>query len=174
MIRIFFAIFMAVFLSACAKSSFVQSSIQTNNEGIFLKAKAGESFKIIFHNPNSHSSDFAEKLALNLKNLGLKESFSKADYEILINYIDLKKHSYAQRISTAASFFYDLDPLENNGEWLVENFYTLQINIQIQNKEKAQSTKLFARTAYLSDKKRCQLSLEHKIIQQIVSFFYLD
>lgn len=174
MLRVFFALFVALFLSTCAKSGFVQSSIQTNNEGIFLKAKAGESFKITLHNPSLHSSDFPEKLAQSLKNLGLKESFSKADYEILINYVDFKKRSYAQRISTAASFFYDLDPLENKGEWLVENFYTLQINIQIQNKEKAQSTKLFARTAYLSDKKRCQLSLEHKIIQQIVSFFYLD
>lgn len=40
------ALLLALFLSASAKSAFVQSSIQTSNEGIFLKAKQGQSFNI--------------------------------------------------------------------------------------------------------------------------------
>ena len=67
-----------------------------------------------------------------------------------------------------------VDPLESKGEWLVENFYTLQVNIQIQSQNATQQTSLLARTAYLSDKNRSQLSLEDKIIGQIVSFFYFD
>lgn len=43
--------------------------------------------------------------ALKLKNLGLKEVKENADYEILINLVDMKKHSYAQKITTSARFF---------------------------------------------------------------------
>lgn len=52
-------------------------------------------------------------MALKLKNLGLKEVKENADYEILINLVDMKKRSYAQKITTSARFFYDFDPLEN-------------------------------------------------------------
>lgn len=111
-------------------------------------------------------------LALKLKNLGLKEVKENADYEILINLIDMKKHSYAQKITTSARFFYDFDPLESDGEWMVENYYTMQVNLQINSKNhNSQKTSLLARTAYLGNKERCQLSLENKIINQIVSFF---
>ncbi|EKD4452818.1 hypothetical protein ORP90_001450, partial [Campylobacter coli] len=101
-----------------------------------------------------------------------KEVSLNADYEILINLVDFKKHSYAQRITSSGRFFYDFDPFENNGEWYIENYYTMQVNIQIGFKNTLQKTSLFTRTAYLSDKKRCQLSLENKIIDQISSFFY--
>lgn len=50
----------------------------------------------------------------------------------------------------------------------------MQVNIQIGSKNTLQKTSLFTRTAYLSDKKRCQLSLENKIIDQISSFFIFD
>ncbi len=69
-------------------------------------------------------------------------------------------------------FFYDFDPLESDGEWMVENYYTMQVNLQINSKNhNSQKTSLLARTAYLGNKERCQLSLENKIINQIVSFF---
>lgn len=35
----------------------------------------------------------------------------------------MKKHSYAQKITTSARFFYDFDPLESDGEWMVKNYY---------------------------------------------------
>ncbi|EMB5539889.1 hypothetical protein U5704_001581 [Campylobacter coli] len=159
-------------MSACAKPAFVQSSIQTSNEGIFLKTKQGQSFSITLQNPSKIQSTLKDELALRLKNLGLKEVSLNADYEILINLVDFKKYSYAQRITSSGRFFYDFDPFENNGEWYIENYYTMQVNIQIGSKNTLQKTSLFARTAYLSDKKRCQLSLENKIIDQISSFFY--
>ncbi|HEB9353444.1 TPA: hypothetical protein RZK46_001430 [Campylobacter coli] len=160
-------------MSACAQSAFVQSSIQTSNEGIFLKAKQGQSFSITLQNPSKIQSTLKDELALRLKNLGLKEVSLNADYEILINLIDFKKHSYAQRITSSGRFFHDFDPFENSGEWYIENYYTMQVNIQISSKNNIpQKTSLFARTAYLSDKNRCQLSLENKIIDQISSFFY--
>ncbi len=63
--------------------------------------------------------------------------------------------------------------LESDGEWMVENYYTMQVNLQINSKNhNSQKTSLLARTAYLGNKERCQLSLENKIINQIVSFFY--
>ncbi len=171
-IHLISVLFLALFLSACAQSAFVQSSIQTSNEGIFLKAKQGQSFSITLQNPSKIQSTLKDELALRLKNLGLKEVSLNADYEILINLVDFKKHSYTQRITSSGRFFYDFDPFENNGEWYIENYYTMQVNIQISSKNIPQKTSLFARTAYLSDKKRCQLSLENKIIDQISSFFY--
>ncbi len=171
-IHLISVLFLALFLSACTQSAFVQSSMQISNEGIFLKAKQGQSFSITLQNPSKIQSTLKDELALRLKNLGLKEVSLNADYEILINLVDFKKHSYAQRITSSGRFFYDFDPFENNGEWYIENYYTMQVNIQISSKNTPQKTSLFARTAYLSDKKRCQLSLENKIIDQISSFFY--
>lgn len=168
-----YSFLLALFLSACANSSFVKTAIQSNNEGIFLKTKKGESFNIIFHNPNAIQSTLDKDLALKLENLGLKQVMQNADYEILINLVDMKKHSYAQRITTSPRFW-GFDPLEDNGEWLIENYYTMQVNIQISSKNAIQKTSLLARTAYLSNKKRCQLSLEDKIINQISSFFYFE
>ena len=96
------------------------------------------------------------------------------DCEILINLVDMKKHSYAQKITTSARFFYDFDPLESDGEWMVKNYYTMQVNLQISSKNhNSQKTSLLARTTYLGNKECCQLSLENKIINQIVSFFIL-
>ncbi|HEC1577570.1 TPA: hypothetical protein R1X68_001514 [Campylobacter upsaliensis] len=172
--KAFFSLFIALFLVSCASQGLMQTALTTNNEGIFIKAKKGESFKIIFHNASSTQSELAFKLSRSLQNLGLKEVKENPTYEILLNYIDFKKRSYAQRVSTSADFFFNLDPLESKGEWLVENFYTLQVNLQIQSKNSVQKTSLLARTAYLSDKNRSQLSLEDKIIKQILSFFYLD
>lgn len=163
-----------MFLVSCASQGLMQTALTLNNEGIFIKAKEGESFKIIFHNASSTQSELAFKLSQSLQNLGLKEVKENPTYEILLNYIDFKKRSYAQRVSTSADFFFNLDPLESKGEWLVENFYTLQINIQIQSQNTTQQTSLLARTAYLSDKIRSQLSSEDKIIGQIVSFFYFN
>lgn len=172
--KAFFSLFIALFLVSCASQGLMQTALTLNNEGIFIKAKEGESFKIIFHNASSTQSELAFKLSQSLQNLGLKEIKENPTYEILLNYIDFKKRSYAQRISTSADFFFNLDPLESKGEWLVENFYILQINIQIQSQNTTQQTSLLARTAYLNDKIRSQLSLEDKIIKQIVSFFYFD
>lgn len=171
-IHLIFSTFLALFLSACANATLIQSSIQTSNEGIFVKTKQGQSFQIYFQNPSKIESHLDRNLALKLESLGLKEKIQNADYEILINLVDLKKRSYTQRISTSAQFFYDFDPLESGGEWLVENYYIMQANIQIRSKFDTKATSLIARTAYLSDKKRCQLSLENKIINQISSFFY--
>lgn len=84
----------------------------------------------------------------------------------------MKKHSYAQRINTSARFFYDFDSLESQGEWLVENYYSMQLNIEVIKNGKAQKTSLIARTVYLVNKERCQASLEDKILNQITSFSY--
>ncbi|EHK4960879.1 hypothetical protein I4634_000873 [Campylobacter upsaliensis] len=172
--KAFLSLFIALFFASCASQGLMQTTLTTNNEGIFIKAKKNESFKIIFHNSSSTQSELALKLTQSLKNLGLKEVEQNPTYEILLNYIDFKKRSYAQRVSTSADFFFQLDPFEGGGEWLVENFYTLQVNIQIQSKNATQKTSLLARTAYLSDKNRSQLSLEDKVIKQILSFFYFD
>lgn len=57
---------------------------------------------------------------------------------------------------------------------MVENYYTMQVNLQINSKNyNSQKTSLLAKTACLGNKERCQLSLENKIINQIVSFFIL-
>ncbi|MBZ7935690.1 MULTISPECIES: hypothetical protein [Campylobacter] len=159
-------------MSACANSTFVESSIQTNNEGIFLQAHPNETFEILFQNPSKIKSELEYKLANKLQNLGLKQSNQNPTYKIYLNLVDMKKHSYAQRISTSARFFYDFDPLESQGEWLVENYYSMQLNIEIIKNGKTQRTSLIARTAYLSNKERCQASLEDKILNQIASFFY--
>ncbi|MGH2327707.1 hypothetical protein ACRCD5_05220 [Campylobacter taeniopygiae] len=159
-------------MSACANSIFVESSIQTNNEGIFLQAHPNETFEILFQNPSKIKSELEYKLANKLQNLGLTQSNQNPTYKIYLNLVDMKKHSYAQRISTSASFFYDLDPLESQGEWLVENYYSMQLNIEIVKNGKTQRTSLIVRTAYLANKERCQASLEDKILNQIASFFY--
>ncbi|ELE6195514.1 hypothetical protein ACU92S_001330 [Campylobacter jejuni] len=165
--------FIALFMSACTNATFTQSFIQTSNKGIFIRSQKQQSFKISFQNPSQLQTTLDRDLALKLKNLGLKEVKENADYEILINLVDMKKHSYAQKITTSARFFYDFDPLESDGEWMVENYYTMQVNLQINSKNhNSQKTSLLARTAYLGNKERYQLSLENKIINQIVSFFY--
>ncbi|EOC2062710.1 hypothetical protein ACI1JY_001123 [Campylobacter upsaliensis] len=172
--KAFLSFFIALFFASCASQGLMQTALTLNNEGVFIKAKKNESFKIIFHNSSSTQSELAFKLSQSLQNLGLKEVKENPTYEILLNYIDFKKRSYAQRVSTSADFFFNLDPLESKGEWLVENFYTLQVNIQIQSQNATQKTSLLARTAYLSDKIRSQLSLEDKVIKQILNFFYFD
>ncbi|MFK0438636.1 hypothetical protein ACISOZ_03690 [Campylobacter jejuni] len=172
-ITLILSFFIALFMSACTNATFIQSFIQTSNEGIFIRSQKQQSFKISFQNPSQLRTTLNRDLALKLKNLGLKEVKENADYEILINLIDMKKHSYAQKMTTSARFFYDFDPLESDGEWMVENYYTMQVNLQINSKNhNSQKTSLLARTAYLGNKERCQLSLENKIINQIVSFFY--
>lgn len=118
--------FIALFMSACTNATFIQSFIQTSNEGIFIRSQKQQSFKISFQNPSQLRTTLDRDLALKLKNLGLKEVKENADYEILINLVDMKKHSYAQKITTSARFFYDFDPLESDGEWMVENYYTMQ------------------------------------------------
>lgn len=174
--KAFFLFILALFLSACATSKFVQSSVQTNNEGIFVKAKAKESFRISFQNSSSLESTLDKDLAVSLERKGLKQALKdeKADYELLLHLIDFKKHSYAQRIRTGASFFYDFNPFEANTQWLVENFYTLQVNVEILSKTASQKTSIIARTAYLNNKKSSQLSLENKIISVITDFFYMQ
>lgn len=170
--KIFIFIFLALFMSACANSTFVESSIRTNNEGIFLQAHLNETFEILFQNPSKIKSELEIKLANRLRNLGLKQSNQNPTYKIYLNLVDMKKHSYAQRINTSARFFYDFDLLESQGEWLVENYYSMQLNIEVIKNGKAQKTSLIARTAYLANKERCQVSLEDKILNQITSFFY--
>ncbi|EPM5979588.1 hypothetical protein ACTNO4_001608 [Campylobacter jejuni] len=174
-ITLILSFFIALFMSACTNATFIQSFIQTSNEGIFIRSQKQQSFKISFQNPSQLRTTLDRDLALKLKNLGLKEVKENTDYEILINLVDMKKHSYAQKITTSARFFYDFDPLESDGEWMVENYYTMQVNLQINSKNhNSQKTSLLARTAYLRNKERCQLSLENKIINQIVSFFYFQ
>lgn len=65
------------------------------------------------------------------------------DCEILINLVDMKKHSYAQKITTSARFFYDFDPLESDGEWMVKNYYTMQVNLQISSKNHNSQKQVF-------------------------------
>lgn len=91
--------FIALFMSACANATFIQSLIQTSNEGIFIRSQKQQSFKISFQNPSQLQTTLDRDLALKLKNLGLKEVKKNADYEILINLVDTKKHSYAQKIT---------------------------------------------------------------------------
>ncbi|TKX30610.1 hypothetical protein [Campylobacter estrildidarum] len=159
-------------MSACVNSTFIKSTIQTNNEGIFIQAKQNESFEIFFQNPSKIESNLEQELISSLENLGLKQTSENPTYKIYINLVDMKKHSYAQRVTISARFFYDFDPLESDGEWFIENYYSMQLNIQIIQENTIQKTSLIARTAYLGDKKRCQISLENKIINQITSFFY--
>lgn len=86
-------------MSACTDATFIQSFIQTSNEGIFIRSQKQQSFKISFQNPSQLQTTLDRDLALKLKNLGLKEVKENADYEILINLVDMKKHSYAQKIT---------------------------------------------------------------------------
>lgn len=82
-------------MSACANSTFVESSIRTNNEGIFLQAHLNETFEILFQNPSKIKSELEIKLANRLRNLGLKQSNQNPTYKIYLNLVDMKKHSYA-------------------------------------------------------------------------------
>ncbi|EAQ57865.1 putative lipoprotein [Campylobacter jejuni subsp. jejuni HN-CJD07035] len=44
--------FIALFMSACTNATFIQSFIQTSNEGIFIRSQKQQSFKISFQNPS--------------------------------------------------------------------------------------------------------------------------
>lgn len=129
-------------MSACTNATFTQSFIQTSNEGIFIRSQKQQSFKISFQNPSQLQTTLDRDLALKLKNLGLKEVKENADYEILINLVDMKKHSYAQK-SQLQQDFYDFDPLESDGEWMVENYYTMQVNLQINSKNHNSQKQVF-------------------------------
>lgn len=104
-ITLILSFFITLFMSACTNATFTQSFIQTSNEGIFIRSQKQQSFKISFQNPSQLQTTLDRDLALKLKNLGLKEVKENADYEILINLVDMKKHSYAQKITTSARFF---------------------------------------------------------------------
>lgn len=172
-ITLIVSFFIALFMSACTNATFIQSFIQTSNEGIFIRSQKQQSFKISFQNPSQLQTTLDRDLALKLKNLGLKEVKENADYEILINLYRYEKAFLCPKNHNFSKIFYDFDPLESDGEWMVENYYTMQVNLQINSKNhNSQKTSLLARTAYLGNKERCQLSLENKIINQIVSFFY--
>ncbi|KAA6224986.1 hypothetical protein FMM55_08285 [Campylobacter sp. LR196d] len=170
----FCLIFLVLFFTACSSSKFVQSNAELNNEGIFIKARVNESFKITLQNPSSIETNFKESLKEKLLSLGLKEDINNPDYELLINLVNFKKHIYALKVSRSGTFFYDFTPMEPRGEWMVENYYSMQMNIKIKGKQDSGQTSILAKTAFISDKTRCQLSLENSIAKQIKSFFFMQ
>lgn len=72
-ITLIVSFFIALFMSACTNATFIQSFIQTNNEGIFIRSQKQQSFKISFQNPSQLRATLDRDLALKLKNLGLKK-----------------------------------------------------------------------------------------------------
>ncbi|MCV3374263.1 hypothetical protein L8V80_04895 [Campylobacter lari] len=169
----FFLLVFALFLSACTGP--MQTFIQTNNEGIFLHASKNQSFSLHINNPSKLNTNLEAKLTQKLQNLGLVLDNTQSDYKIYINIVDFKKFSYAQRLraSNARFFYNDFDKIDDVFEMEVENYYLLQVNLQISSKNSTQSTSLLARTVYLGNIDRAKESLEEKIANQITSFFYI-
>ncbi|WP_139452350.1 hypothetical protein [Campylobacter armoricus] len=170
-----FSLVLALFLSACTSGP-MQTFIQTSNEGIFLHANKNQSFSLHINNPSKLNTNLEAKLAQKLQNLGLVLNNTSSEYKIYINIVDFKKFSYAQRLlaSNARFFYNDFDKIDDVFEMEVENYYLLQVNLQIISKNSTQSTSLLARTAYLSNIDRAKESLEEKIANQIASFFYMQ
>lgn len=50
-------------MSACTNTTFIQSFIQTSNEGIFIRSQKQQSFKISFQNPNQLRTTLDRDLA---------------------------------------------------------------------------------------------------------------
>lgn len=92
-------------MSAYTNATFIQSFIQTSNEGIFIRSQKQQSFKISFQNPNQLRTTLDRDLALKLKNLGLKEVKENADYEILINRVDMKSILMLKKSQLQQDFF---------------------------------------------------------------------
>ncbi|QOR00936.1 hypothetical protein [Campylobacter sp. 2014D-0216] len=170
----FFLLVFALFFNACTGS--MQSFVQTSNEGIFLQARKNQSFSLHINNPSKLNTKLETKLKQKLQNLGLVFNNNQSDYQIYVNIVDFKKFSYAQRLraSSARFFFNSFDKIDDVFEMEVENYYLMQVNLQIISPNSTQSTSLLARTAYLGNINRAKESLEEKIISQIASFFYLQ
>lgn len=60
-------------MSACTNATFIQSFIQTSNEGIFTDHKNNKVLKFPFKILVNFRTTLDRDLALKLKNLGLKE-----------------------------------------------------------------------------------------------------
>lgn len=174
--RVFILVFFALFVSACASK--VESFIQTSNEGIFIKTTPPKTISIKAQNSAQLPNALEEKLKASLIEKGfiITNDTSKADFEILLNIIDFKRNSYAQRLSSSSAFFFYGPFMRVDYDYNVENFYTLQVNLAIVDNftQKEQKTSLFARTNYLANAKQSQKVLEDRIITQILSFFYLS
>ncbi|MCR6594788.1 hypothetical protein [Campylobacter insulaenigrae] len=165
-------ILLGFFLSSCSSS--MNAFVQTSNEGIFLQAKKGQSINLHINNPSKINTNLEEKINKKIQNLGLVLDKNDADYEILINIVNLKKFSYAQRLrsSSAKFFFNDFDKIDDIFDMEVENYYIMQVNLQINSKKSSQKTSLLARTTHLGNLDNVKETLEEKIGEQIASFFY--
>lgn len=167
-----FIIFLALFLSACSFET--KALIQTNNEGIFIQAKKNQSINLHIHNPSKIPNDLENKLIAKFKDLNFNLKDKNADYDIFINIVDFKKYSYAQRLrsSSAKFFFNDFDRIDDVFEMEVENYYLMQVNLQVNSYNLSQKTSLLARTTHLGNLNDVKQALEDKIVEQIISFFY--
>ncbi|TEY03188.1 hypothetical protein [Campylobacter sp. US33a] len=165
----------ALFFTACMSAN-MQAFVQTNNEGIFIKSEKNQSIAFHFKNPSNYNTTLEYRLKKKFQELGFRVVDDNADYNAYINLVDFRKFSFAQRMSSASAdfFFSGFDTIYNNYEMYVENYFIMQVNIKIESKTQTQKTSLVARTAYLSNLKRCQDALENKIIEQISSFFYFN
>ncbi|NDJ28133.1 hypothetical protein DMB95_01530 [Campylobacter sp. MIT 12-8780] len=173
--RICILVFFTLLFSACASK--VESFIQTSNEGIFIKTTLPKSVSINLQNPAQIPNTLQTKLenALVSKGFSIATNANAADFEILLNLVDFRKFSYARKINSGSVGFIYGPFMRVDYDYEVENFYLLQVNIQITNTltKEAQKTSLIARTSFLANTKESKASLEDKIITQILSFFYV-
>lgn len=110
--KAFLSLLIALFFASCASQGLMQTAITTNNEGIFIKAKKNESFKIIFHNASSTQSKLALKLSQSLQNLGLKEVEENPSYEIYSTTSTLKNALTLKELALQPTFSLILTPLK--------------------------------------------------------------
>lgn len=76
------------------------------------------------------------------------------------------------RSSNTKFFFNNFDRIDDVFEMEVENYYLMQVNLQINSYNLSQKTSLLARTTHLGNLNDVKQALEDKIIEQIISFFY--
>lgn len=170
-----FCLVIGLFFISCSSS--VNTFIQTSNEGIFIQSQKGKNLSLAFQNPSSINSNLEHKL----KNALIAQGFSfdtskKANFKLLVNLVDFRKLSYAQRVSGPNVRFFYSPFIWVNYDYEVENYYLMQVNLAITNTltQEVQKTSLNARTNYLAATEKSKEALEDKIITQILSFFYLQ
>lgn len=161
---------MALSFTACSKPA-LTSFVQTNNEGIFIKARPS-SVSLEFKNPSNIATNLDKKLIAALESKGYHFVAEGGALTIRLNLVDFRKFAYTQRINNHNYAFFYGPFMRVDYDVEVENYYLMQANIEMSEAGTSQRTSLIARTAYLAGLEESKDELENKIVAQIMSFFY--
>ncbi|WP_260604672.1 hypothetical protein [Campylobacter sp. MIT 99-7217] len=125
-----------------------------------------------FQNPSNIQTKLEQKLSQALEQKGLRVVKENADMQILLNIVDFRKLMYAQRMSNYTYTFFYGPFMRVDADVEFENYFLMQVNLQVIQGVNSQSTSLVARTSYLAGVSESKEALEDKIVTQIISFFY--